>query len=152
MTIENGDYQSHCCGSEVVGEIVDGWGFCRECGDHCEALSEEEIEEREGPKRTMKEWDELDAAEAKARNKEPLTIIEALQAALADGMFYCSNSLSCDRSIEEEIASWRAYEESLAVKFTTNYEYRDGVIRFHGGDVYLCQTADEVHAEREADE
>lgn len=81
-----------------------------------------------------------------------MNIIEALEAALADGMFYCSNDISCDMPIENEMVRRRARDDEA------RYSYRDGVIfRLSPLDgiedeVFLCQSADEVHAEREREE
>lgn len=43
----NEGFRSACCDRRVTDVIIDGWGMCSECGDHCEALSEEDIERME---------------------------------------------------------------------------------------------------------
>lgn len=85
-----------------------------------------------------------------------MTIIEALEAALADGMFYASNDTRCDMFIENELAGLRGFMAEHEPLDEPGYYYRDGSVYrispMDGGEdeVYFCQTADEVHAEREA--
>lgn len=73
-----------------------------------------------------------------------MTIIEALEAAQADGKTHVCYEPNEPRPIEEELTRMGVYSDSYGIRLTDCYEYRDEAISGPGRMAFICATLDDL--------
>lgn len=73
-----------------------------------------------------------------------MNIIEALEAALADGKTHVCYETRDPKPIEEELTRMGAYRDSYGIQLTDCYEYQDEVILGPGRMAFICTTLDDL--------